>query len=462
MFRSSLTKTLALGALALSLAFPGAGSVQAQSTGIGLPGGPFATAFRIQNLGGSNATCQYVLYSADGSTAYDSAATLPAIAPDDSAYIFTPDVTGIPAGQTLSGIVSCDQPVAAVVNFSDANSGDTYVGTSAPAQTLFIPSAYNNFFGFFTTLRIMDASGAAQQVTVEFFAPGSSTPVAAATKQINLAANGSTTLEQRGAAGLNPDVSYSVRVRGASGPVAALVSIYGDPARPDISEQLYAFSAFSDGATKLFVPVIMSNFFGLDTAITVQNIGTEAATVRITYSNNTVTNRTIQPGSSDVFVSPQVLPASDELYSATIESTNAQKLIVTVNESNAQKRASTYEGQASGGRTLVAPIVMKEFFNFGSSITCQNVGTANTNVSVTYRGTSGGNAITPQTRQVLTGLVPNGEPGLIGQFNDPQLPTDFIGSAILTASQDIICVVNQDLLTSDVQDQLYAYNAIVK
>lgn len=461
MSRLSLIKLLAVVALALSLALPTASPARAQGD-LGVPGGPFSTAFRIQNLGSANASCAYKLYSATGAQAFDSSAsqstTVPPILPNESAYIFTPSVSGIPSGQTLAGVVECDQPVAAVVNYSDADSGDTYVGVSSPATTLYVPSIYDNYYNFYTSLRIMNASSSTNTGKVEYFQ--GTTKVGEDT--LNLAANGSTTVNQNGKTFLNPDVGYSAKITG-SGNLAAIVQIYGGVGTA-AADQLYAFSAFSSGATRVYAPVVMSNFYGYNSATTVQNAGSATANVTVTYSNGATRNFTLAPGASNTLLDFQILPPSTSLYSAVVQSTNSQPLIVTVNESDNGKFASTYEGSVSGGRTLVAPIVMKTYYNYGSSITCQNIGSSVTPVRVSYAGTNGAGQAVSIPTAVKLNLQPNTS-GPIYQFNATELPEGFIGSATITADQDIICVVNQQSFAAGSptnQDQLYAYNAIVK
>jgi hypothetical protein len=191
--------------------------------------------------------------------------------------------------------------------------------------------------------------------------------------------------------------------------------------------------------------------------------------VKVTYSNGTVQNFNLAAGASNTLLDFQLLPPSSSLYSAVVENTGSspQPLIVTVNESNAAKYATTYEGLSSGGKTLVAPIVMNNYFGFSSSITCQNVSGTATPVRVAYKGSlydASNNPTTPvnvPAAQKFT-LAPNAS-NVVLQFADG-LGTGFLGSATITADQDVICVVNQSIVDNAPadQDQLYAYNAIVK
>ncbi|MDW8145785.1 MAG: hypothetical protein RMJ48_05720 [Roseiflexaceae bacterium] len=450
----SIARVISILAVAVGLMLS-AGVARAQDD-IGVPGGPFSTAFRVQNLGGSNANCNYVLYKADGTQAFQS--SLPAISPGTSAYIYTPAVTGLPSG-LFSAVILCDQQVAAVVNYSDPDSGDTYIGVSSPANTLFVPSIYNNFFDYYTSLRIMNASNSANSVRVEYFKGANKI----GEDTIPLQGNGSATVKQEGKSFLSPDVDYSAKITG-TGPLAAMVQIYGRVGSP-VQDQLYSFTAFSSGAPKAYVPLVMSNFFGYNTATTVQNAGSAQADVKVTYSNGRVETFSLAPGASKTLVDFLLLPSSSSVYSAVVENTgaNPQPLIVTVNESRSgTKLATTYEGFVSGAKNWVAPIVMKNYFGYESSITCQNIGAGPATISISYQGEGPNNTqVNVPSVPKITNLPVN-QSGVVVQFGEAQLPSGFIGSAEISSTQDVICVVNQSDQSNPNKDLLFAYNAIPK
>ncbi|MGD8634315.1 MAG: hypothetical protein PVF85_12135, partial [Anaerolineales bacterium] len=81
------------------------------------PGGPFSTAFRVQNLETSAASCTYTLYDASGSDVHTISPTT--VQPGDSMFVYTPNIVGLSAG-TYSAVVSCDKQVAAVANWGDS------------------------------------------------------------------------------------------------------------------------------------------------------------------------------------------------------------------------------------------------------------------------------------------------------------------------------------------------------
>lgn len=421
------------------------------SADVPAPGGPFSTAFRVQNLSNAVAHCVVDFYPAGGTLA--GSISLPDIPVNDSAYVYVPSISTLSPGQ-YAGVVSCDQEVAAVVNFSDTDSGASYSGFSAAstANILYAPGLYNNYYGFYSDLVVQNASATPVNITLDVFQSGSTTPVLSDTRTA-VPGNGFVTFEQEGKASLHANVSYSAKIT-STGPIAAIANIYG---RGALASQLYSYDTFAAGSTTAYAPVIMSKFFGYNTALVIQNMGAVAADVTITYGTGQVKHSTIQPGAADSRYTPGEGLPNGTLTGATVTSTNGQPLVVIVNESTNMNRAATYEGFASGKPTVRAPIVMKGYFKYNTSVTCQNVGTAAATMTISYSGVSG-SAASPS--------IPVGGTQLFYQPGDSLLAgqASYIGSATITSSQNIVCVVNEDMNQApDVnisKDMLYAYDGI--
>jgi hypothetical protein len=132
------------------------------------PGGPFSTAFRVQNLSNQEAHCVYSFFDAAGTTVYSS--TSETIPVGDSLYVYTPSVSGLADGE-YSGVVSCDAEVAAVANYSDSNSGASYsgIGQAEVGDTWYAPGVYNNYYNFYSNLYVQNASSGAVDVDVEVY-----------------------------------------------------------------------------------------------------------------------------------------------------------------------------------------------------------------------------------------------------------------------------------------------------
>ncbi len=413
--------------------------------------GGFSTAFRVQNLDPSQSgTCYVSFLDATGTESPASFSNTTPIAPGDSLYVFTPTTSGLVAGQ-YSGVVSCDVSVAAVVNFSDKDSGASHNGTASTdlATVWYAPSIYNNYFSYYTNVIAQNATSSPINITLDIFAPGNTTPVSTATRT-NVPAGASVSFDQSTNTSLTANVAYSAKLTG-TGNVAAVVNIYG---LGGANNQLYSYNLFSAGSNQAFVPVIMNNYFGFNTALTVQNIGNAPTTVTVTYGTGATENATIAAGSSKVFLNfgASAKIPSGTITGARVTTSNAgDKIVATVNESQTGSvYAASYSGAASGSTTVNAPIVMRSYFGFHSSVTCQNISGSNQNITINYsNGTS----------QTINNVA-NGNSAVFLQEFNTSLPSGFIGSAKMTSGGAMVCVINQSPKSAPGQDQLYAYDGI--
>ena len=415
------------------------------------PGGPFSSAFNVQNVGTAATTCSFTMYKADGTTEYTSTPTSVAVG---SVYkVYVPNDTTAASGQ-YSVVVACDGPVAAVVNSSDTDSGASYSGINEPAQKWYAPGIYDNFYTYYSNVVVQNATAGTVDVTLKIYQPGVAAPVYTNTKT-GVPAYASVSWEQEDLAELVNNQFYSAVIE-ATGDVAAIVNIYGSGAT---APEFYSYNCFKAGSTKAYAPLVMNDFYGYDTSVVTQNIDTAAATVTYTYSNGHTDTYTIQPGAAESVYTPHVtgVPAGNTLYGVTVESTNAMDIVVLVNQSNAYRRAASYTGFATGSKEVRAPIVEKNYYTYNSSMTCQNVGTAAATQTIAYAGVTG---------TTTSPSIPVGGNHLFYQPGDPILatvPNNWISSATVTSAQDIVCVVNQDVkpeLAANIQDSLYSYNGV--
>lgn len=432
--------------LALILLFGLPVAAQAQ---VPAPGGPFSSAFRVQNLDVAATLCTYTLYDSAGVDAFTSEQTT--IQPGDSLYVYVPNLS-LDDGM-YSGVVMCDRKVGAVTNFSDDDSGASHNGVADPATTWYAPGIYDNFYNFYSNVVVQNATDAVINATIQIYAPGNTTPVYSETKS-NVPGYSSVSFQQEGLTQLANNQFYSAKITG-TGDVAVVVNIYGKGAADN---QLYSYNAFQSGSTKAYAPIIMNNFYGYSTSLVIQNMGTSAATVTVAYTNGSSDNYTIQPGAAQSIYSPNEVPAGNTLYGATVTSTNGQPVVVLVNQSDANRRASSYIGFSGGGQEMRAPIVMKNYYTYETSITCQNVGAAATTMTIRYAGV---------TNTTTSPSIPVGGTHLFYQGNDPVLNgvgANWISSATITASQAVVCVVNEDktpAYRTVVGDFHYSYEGIL-
>ncbi len=405
------------------------------------PGGPYNSAFTVQNLGATDGTCQYTLYNGTGTAALTSANVT--VQGNKSYFVYVGGLS-VTAGQ-YSTVISCDVNVAAVSNFTGAGSAwsASYSGVSAAqaTNTVSFPGLYKNYYGYYTNVVVQNTSSTAIDVTLKIY--NGATKVDEETKTVQ--GNGFVTFDQKARTVLGEGLYAGVVEAG--GPVAAMVSVW----RAD--GQQYAYNGFTSGTAVAYAPVLMKNYYGFDTALTVQNVGTTSASVTVTYSNGATNTKTIPAKASQLFYTPNEadLPAG-WLGAAKIEATGST-VVALVNESDVNNRAASYTGFAAGGKTANAPIVLKTYYGFSTSITCQNIGAAAANITATYS-----NGVT----EAKTNVPVNGT-ALFYQPNTVGLPASFNGSAVITSSENIVCVVNENQVTNPVKsDFLLTYEAIVQ
>jgi hypothetical protein len=101
---------------------------------------------------------------------------------------------------------------------------------------------------------------------------------------------------------------------------------------------------------------------------------------------------------------------------------------------------------------------MKRYYDFNTSVTCQVISGGPATMTIEYfaSGVSQGTTTSPS--------ISTGDTHLFYQPGDGNISDGFIGSAVITSTADIACVVNEDQnegsLATTVMDQLYAYEGI--
>ncbi len=417
------------------------------------PGGPFNTAFRVQNLSSATTNCVYSFYNSSGVAILTSSPAT--ISPGDSMYVYVPALGSVPSG-VYSAVVSCDQEVAAVINFSDSDSGASHRAIASPGTVWYAPGIYDNYYSYYSNIIVQNATASTADITVEIYAPGGSSPVVTQS-QVDVPGYASVSFEQEGLAGLNTNVPYSAKIT-STGDVAPIVNMYG---RGGVDNQLYSYNPLSTGSTTAYAPVLMNNYYGYTTSLTVQNIGTSSTHVTVTYGSGGTWEGDIQANTSQVLYTPVSGIPGGTLTSAVVESTDAgsgaQPIIALVNESNGYNRAASYAGFASGTTSVSAPIVMRRYYQYNTSVTCQNIGSSSVVMTLEYGGIGGTNT---------SPSIPPGGTHMFYQPDDSLIPDNFIGSATITASESIVCVINEDqnegAPATTSMDQLYAYEGINK
>lgn len=430
--------------LIVLLCFVAVAAVSAQGPGT------WVSSFTVQNPSTTeSASVSVEIYDSSGVTPVWTDSTT--IAAGQSKLWYVPNLTGLADGR-YSVVISSSVPVVAITNLasSSPSTGGSYGGVAdtETSTTLYLPGLYYQYYGYISAIAVQNVDSAASaDISITFY-NASGTEVDTLTGTIPALA--SAVFDQADqAADLGSGYLGSAVVTSTNGKLlVGVVSIYGNT-------EYYAYNAFVSGATKAYAPVIMNNYYGFYTALTVQNIDTADAEVTVTYSNGVTRNNTIPPKTSWQLYTPNDpdIPVGFN-GGATIESTNGKSIVALVNEGNfVNYSAASYNGFSDGSTKVSVPVIMNYYYGWVTSVTVQNVDTADADVLLTYS-----NGMTK------TATISPGGTRLWYQPNDG-LPSGFNGGMVIesTNGKKLVVIVNEENKTPSVAgDWLMCYNAFLQ
>lgn len=421
--------------------------------------GTWVSSINIQNPtdpGGESANVTIDFYTAEGSLAL-SFPLSSAIAAGGSRSIFVPaEVAGLADGQ-YSAVIRSNVRLLVVANSSSTapSTAGAYNGIDEleAGTLLYFPGTYNDYYGFRSELVLQNTAATTANVTIRFY---SSSGAAAGTTPGTIPGNGSRVyaLQDLGLPTGNAGI-FSVQVE-SSAPLVGVCNIWSPTKYGEYSD----YNAYTSGTTLAYAPSLLNQYYGYVSALTVQNIDTADATIKVTYSNGVTETKTLAPRTSIEYYQPNNpnLPSGNSagIFSAKVESTNGRSIVVLVNQEDKNKGLlASYNAPTQAATTVNAPVVLKAFYGWFSAVTVQNVGAAPANITLTYS--------TGQTR-TANNVPPNGTFNFIQLASaGDTLPDGSSVSAKVTADQPLVVTVNEnsdDRYAQAPGDYLLAYTAI--
>jgi hypothetical protein len=416
----------------------GSGAVSAQGTATTKAPGRWASSVNVQNLTAANNAITIVFYNANGQEAHRLNDTL---TPNQGKSYYLPATAGLPDGQ-YSAMVSSQGALRAVVN-SESQSPNTLYSYSGidggeVATNLSFPGLYKNYYGFWSEAVLQNTSEADATATLTFVNSSGTTNQGI---QATIPARSSRVFALQDLAQLpagNQNGEYSLRVQ-SSQPLAGVANTWTAYAFGEST----SYNAFRSGATTVYAPSLTNNYYGFVSALSVQNVSSQPASVTITYSNGwSHPAFTLQPGQSQSFFQPNFpnVPSGNVngVYSARITSNQNVVALVTTEDKN-QGLAASYTGIASASPDVFVPVAMQAYFGYFTAITVQNVGNQPTTVTVNFA--------TGDSRQSPQPIPPNGTYNFIQLPNagDP-LPNNTVTSAVVSSNngQPLVAVVQSN------------------
>jgi hypothetical protein len=341
--------------------------------------------------------------------------------------------------QWATTVVDSSQDVSVVVlqERSSPYTLEAYPGVSNPTAEVRIAIVQRNNSGFYSELFIQNAGAATTNISGEFLpAPGCGSP--ATFYWNNIVAN-SRYLVNTGALSIGNGSGVfigSVRITNSQNqPLAVASTQYKDSGGVS---QLFETSNTETPATTLYAPLIQNNNNGFSSGLVLSRSGDGAFDVR--YYHNSAGNEC--SSQTDLTNNPQVIypapPAPNNCPTVVLgkfqfSSQTQSPMTANINQLKTGGLASTYAAIASPAKTaIVARLRRTDNWNDGFVVANFNAATAL--VTVQLYNIDGTLHSTPISNDSLGA---NRSLTVLGQ-----IPSGFLGSAVVTASEPVVVTVN--------------------
>ena len=428
-------------------------SLQLTAILAGAQGGTWVSGFMIQNQDtASTANITIKFYWAEGTPnagvlAYTLSDTIPA---RQAKSYFTPSFTGLPEGFIGSVVVESDKPVAAIMNTQATYDGATTttplrVGTGSgvlgeqAGGTMYVTQAMKTYYGWNSYIAVQNTTADTASVTVHYYDANGS-DILQNTQSLH--PYSTYVFRQDAEASLPASFSGSAKIIGNKN-LAVICNFY-NAGTDYTTAQFHSFNGLGAGATKLYAPRIVKDYYGYQSGLRVQNVGGSATTVTVQYtfgaSTYTQTSPSINPGQAwgpYMGSPPPELVGVTGSGSATISA--AQSVIATINEDNRSLgQGITYNAFADGTATttVLFPQVTSKYYGYCSGIQVQNVSTNPGTATVVY-SMAGRSDVTVSGISIGAGQSWSQFLGDVAA-----LGSDFNGSAVVTCDRSIVGIAN--------------------
>jgi hypothetical protein len=443
--------------------------VFAQGSDVTKAPGTWVSSIEIQNTGTGDADQIFIIfYRPDGSLALNYEVS-PAIPEGGSRSFYVPDPSGI--GKDLedgqfSVVIQSSNPLQVVANSSSefpATAGaytgfqDNQLGTE-----LFFPGLYKDYYGFWSELVIQNTEATDATVNIDFFSQSTGAMTSGGVSNVTIPGNGSKVFPLQDLSGVpsgNTDGLLSAKVT-SSNRLAGVANVWSSAFHGEFGD----YNGYTSGSTDVvYAPALYKNYYNFVSSMTVQNIDSSGdANVKVTYSNGETETKTLKPFQAVEYYQPanSDLPSGNTngVFSAKVESLNSKQIVVLVNvEDKTKGLFASYNGPAGATTQVGCPVVLKEFFEWFSAQTVQNVGTSNTDITIEYADGKS---------RTFKDVPPNGTRNFVELEPDSVLDDGSSLSAVITSTgEPIVAVVQENSesrYSSTPGDYLLAYTCVAQ
>lgn len=391
---------MALSLLVGSLAL-GTETANAQCDGGTCAPGVWGSSINIQNLS-TTAEADISIEFYDRSGNMVTSHPVNDLAPNGAVSVYVPAQVGNLNSGQYSAVVNSTEQVKATVNTASTNSENApwtafgYEGadTSMSGGTISFPGLYKNYFGFNSEMVVQNVGSGDVTATARFYNQATGAAVGSAVDFGTIKQNQSVTKSLESISGVPAgNVAYSavVTTSGNDGSVAGIANIWRIGDRPAGTA---SYNAVIDGSSTLYAPALYNNYYGFNSALTVQNIGTTPATVTIDYPGgaNDEVGFTLRPNQAREFFQPnnRSLPSGNTngVFSAKVTATGGTVVgLVSLSQINsARGELASYNVPGEAANKVNIPNVLSDYFGYFTAVTVQNTCASATDVTITYPG----------------------------------------------------------------------------
>lgn len=380
------------------------------------------------------------------------------LAPGESFEVYVP---GIPSSQLPNGrysvVIASTAQVVGIANLvgqGSVNFNGSYSGFSSGATTFYLPSAVFNYYGWYSLISVQNVGAAPADVTLTITCTDGTTGTLSV-QNIPLFASHHFDLETTTPSGFTGSTSCNGSAKITSDQPVVAVDNQTAPAGGNTQ----SFSGVMSGSQKLYAPALYKNYYGWNSSLNIRKLGTGNTTVTVTFSDSGTTTCNLTDAKPGCLLYIPSVHSANGYFGATIQESGSTGLIAVVNAANGAQ-AQTYNAIGSGTGTVGIPSVMKSYYGWNTSFTCQNVGSVSTSLNIKYDGYAGS--------AYNTGTLAPGAAVEKVTANEGFLPAGFQGGATVKANAggaQVSCIVNFNnaaQMGSTAGDWSMSYNAFNK
>lgn len=413
----------------------------------------YTSGVQVANLEAADAQITLSAYNPDGTkNGSDLSDTVPA----NGSKTYFP-ISNVSNGFSGSIVVSSSKKIAAISNILSSNfsAGASYVGRDAGNTTVRLPLLNKANSGFNTWFSVQNAGTADATVNVAYSdgVTASATVKPGAAKVFYQAQENHTAKV------------FAGTVTSTQPLVAAVIQ--------ESSSIMFAYTGFTGaGSTTPVFPLINANNSGFITGLQIQNAGSAATDVTVSYTPGLAgtactETQTIQPGASNTFalfvfgtsanpagVTSTCAKGAKFIGSAKVTTNSGSQPLVGIgNQLLPGKNGEAYgsfDPATDANNKVVMPLIMDRNSGYFTGFNVQNIGTNPTNVTCTFQNSS----VTIPSTTLQPGAALN-------SIQNNMLAANYIGSATCTgdaADSKLVGVVNE--LKSGTVDNFLVYEAV--